>query len=211
MDHPKKKAIIDACLKEFSEHGYEQANTNRISAEAGVSKGLIFHYFGSKQQLYLLTLDACLKDMIEPFRGLSLKGMGFVPAMLSLSTFKIRFFSEHPRHYRLMMGALYNPPAKLAAEIKVLQAQSAEVAADLVRQLVAELKMKPGVDAAKAQEMIFSLSAIIERKFTEALLQQTEFSEETHKKMEREYMAYLKLLMYGIAQGDGSEGEAFNG
>ncbi len=210
MDHPKKKAIIDACITEFAEHGYERANTNRICAEAGVSKGLIFHYFGSKHKLYLMTLEACLKAVTEPFRNYSVKDMGFVPAMLSLSTLKIRHYSQHPLHYRMLIRAVYNPPAQLAAEIKELQAKYYQVGYDLVKEMMGELILKPGVDSDRAMQMIYSISAIIEGKFMNVLSGQTDFSEEIHREMEREYMGYLKLLMYGIAEESSADREAFH-
>lgn len=49
----KKKRILIAALKEFSEKGYEQASTNSIVKEAGISKGILFHYFKTKRDLYL--------------------------------------------------------------------------------------------------------------------------------------------------------------
>lgn len=210
MDHPKKKAIIEACLAEFSEHGYERANTNRICERAGVSKGLIFHYFGSKHKLYLLTFEACLREVTEPFKDYSVKNRGFVPAMLSLSTLKMRFFSEHPMHYRMMIRALYNPPAQLAAEIRALQAQAYEMGYAMARDMMKELAVKPGVDLDMAFQMVLSVSTIIENKFTDYLSGQNEFSEEVHKAMEIEYMAYLKLLLYGIAEESGSDWEALH-
>lgn len=46
----KKDQIAASALKEFAEKGFEQASTNTICKEAGVSKGLLFHYFGSKKK-----------------------------------------------------------------------------------------------------------------------------------------------------------------
>lgn len=210
MDHPKKKAIIDACLTEFSEHGYERANTNRIGAEAGVSKGLIFHYFGSKNNLFLLTVEACMKEIAEQFEGYSVKGQDFIQAMLNVSTIKLRFFKEHPRHYRLLMEAFYNSPPTLAAKIKAIQAEASKTGYNLVREMMGELALKPGVDRGKALDLILSVSYVIESKFMPALSEQSVFPETVYKNIETEYMEYLKLLLYGIAEESGSDREAFH-
>ena len=45
MDEEKKQKIINASIEEFSK-GYSLASTNEIVRKAGVSKGLLFHYFG---------------------------------------------------------------------------------------------------------------------------------------------------------------------
>lgn len=47
MDKEKRERIIAAALKEFTK-GYATANMDNLAEEAGISKGLIFHYFGSK-------------------------------------------------------------------------------------------------------------------------------------------------------------------
>ncbi|EUJ31031.1 TetR family transcriptional regulator [Listeria cornellensis FSL F6-0969] len=46
----KRDKILKVAVEEFADHGYKAASTNRISEIAGVSKGLIFHYFGSKEK-----------------------------------------------------------------------------------------------------------------------------------------------------------------
>lgn len=57
LDESKKKTILDAALTEFSQYGYQNASTNRIVANAGISKGLFFHYFGSKEGLFHYLVD----------------------------------------------------------------------------------------------------------------------------------------------------------
>ena len=52
IDSDKKERIINASIKEFSLYPYEKSSTNNIVKNAGISKGLLFHYFESKQELY---------------------------------------------------------------------------------------------------------------------------------------------------------------
>lgn len=59
ISEEKKNRIIKAALKEFAVKGYEEASTNNIVKEAGISKGMIFHYFENKKNLYLYILDYC--------------------------------------------------------------------------------------------------------------------------------------------------------
>ncbi len=48
----KQDRIINASLKIFAEEGYRHCSTDDVVREAGISKGLLFHYFGSKMNLY---------------------------------------------------------------------------------------------------------------------------------------------------------------
>ncbi len=47
-----RQKIINATLLVASRHGFERATTGEISRTAGVSEGIIYHYFKSKRQLY---------------------------------------------------------------------------------------------------------------------------------------------------------------
>ena len=48
----KQDRMINAALKVFALNGYKHASTDDIVKEAGISKGLLFHYFGSKAGVY---------------------------------------------------------------------------------------------------------------------------------------------------------------
>lgn len=59
----KQDRMINASLKIFSANGYKHASTDDIVAEAGISKGLLFHYFGSKLCLYSFLYDYSTRFM----------------------------------------------------------------------------------------------------------------------------------------------------
>ncbi|OGX28431.1 MAG: hypothetical protein A2879_00325 [Omnitrophica WOR_2 bacterium RIFCSPHIGHO2_01_FULL_49_10] len=48
-----RQKIIDATILVAAKHGFERATTGEISRTAGVSEGIIYHYFRSKQDLYI--------------------------------------------------------------------------------------------------------------------------------------------------------------
>ena len=51
LESEKRDRIINAAMSEFR-YGYEKASTDIIVQKAGISKGLLFHYFGTKKELY---------------------------------------------------------------------------------------------------------------------------------------------------------------
>lgn len=57
LDTQRRDAILNAALKEFALRGYDDASTNVIAREAGISKALMFHYVSSKQELFLAVYD----------------------------------------------------------------------------------------------------------------------------------------------------------
>jgi len=52
LPQEKQNRIVDAAMNLFGEVGYKKAYISEIAATAGISKALVFHYFGSKKGLY---------------------------------------------------------------------------------------------------------------------------------------------------------------
>ena len=60
----KQDRLINAALKVFALNGYAHASTDDIVREAGISKGLLFHYFLSKLGLYSFIYDYSVRYML---------------------------------------------------------------------------------------------------------------------------------------------------
>ncbi|MBP5197511.1 MAG: TetR/AcrR family transcriptional regulator [Lachnospiraceae bacterium] len=63
IEKEKQDRIINSALKAFALQGYKHASTEEIAKDANVSKGLVFHYFGSKVGLYRFVYDFSVKYM----------------------------------------------------------------------------------------------------------------------------------------------------
>jgi len=63
MDSGRRSRIINAAMSEFR-HGYKKATTDDIVKRAGISKGLLFHYFGTKERLYAFLVNYAI-DVIN--------------------------------------------------------------------------------------------------------------------------------------------------
>lgn len=70
----KQNRMINAALKIFAQNGYQKASTDDIVKEAGISKGLLFHYFGSKAGLYIFVYEYSARYMaMEMQRAVALR------------------------------------------------------------------------------------------------------------------------------------------
>lgn len=52
LNPEKKERILNAAYDEFAEKGYKNASTNVIAKNAGIGKGTLFNYFGTKENLF---------------------------------------------------------------------------------------------------------------------------------------------------------------
>ena len=65
----REQQIVSLAIDEFAEHGYAGASMASIAARAGISKPLVYQYFGSKDGLYIACLHqvaGALLDRLEP-------------------------------------------------------------------------------------------------------------------------------------------------
>ncbi len=53
-----RSAILAAARTTFAEKGFDKASIRAIAADAGVDPALVHHYFGTKEKLFLATLNA---------------------------------------------------------------------------------------------------------------------------------------------------------
>ena len=60
-----RKAILDAALHVFAEDSYHGASVSKIAKKAGVSKGLMYNYFKSKEELLKTLMFEIADKFIE--------------------------------------------------------------------------------------------------------------------------------------------------
>ena len=61
----RREEILEAALAVFSELGFDRATLNDVAERAGVTKGAVYHYFESKEQLFIALLRERLLPHIE--------------------------------------------------------------------------------------------------------------------------------------------------
>ena len=64
LKREKQDRIINAGLKIFARYGYRHAATDEIVREAGISKGLLFHYFTNKVGIYVFLMDYSVRYLL---------------------------------------------------------------------------------------------------------------------------------------------------
>src|SRR3954469_5665149 len=67
-------AILEAAERVFGETGFHAATTAMVAKRAGVSKGLVFNYFATKDDLLAAILRGRLTEQLAFWRELELQG-----------------------------------------------------------------------------------------------------------------------------------------
>lgn len=94
--------ILDAARIEFVSHGLSGARVDRIAAQSGVNKNLIYHYFGSKDALYLAVLERIYIGLRSSQHDQALRKLPPVEGMKRLVGNTFDHFVATPDLIRLM-------------------------------------------------------------------------------------------------------------
>ncbi|MFN3410597.1 MAG: TetR/AcrR family transcriptional regulator [Exilispira sp.] len=107
LENPREK-ILEAALVEFSNHGYETASTNNISRLAGLSKGTIFNYYESKENLFKKVLDYSISVFKKELNNF--KFSTFLPEDIikEAINFMYDFYKNHQNIYNFYIKSIYD-------------------------------------------------------------------------------------------------------
>lgn len=118
LSDEKRNRIIEASLREFSEKGYMRASTNEIVKNAGISKGLLFHYFKSKKNLFLYLFDRIVDEFVAAFyEFIDDSSSDIFDRLMSWTMVKFRLYYKKPLEYRFLTVSIYDSPEEIKDDI----------------------------------------------------------------------------------------------
>jgi len=120
-----RKIIIDAAVSEFSIKGYDGSRVDEISARAGINKNLLYHHFGSKDELFTAVLLHTYESIRLRQKDFQIREMDPVDGMHRLVIFTGKTWVKFPEYQRILssenmsqgrhiikepsIGEMYNP------------------------------------------------------------------------------------------------------
>lgn len=97
LNREKQDRMINAALRIFAENGYRHASTDIIVKEAGISKGLLFHYFTSKMGLFSFLFDYSIRYMLFEYdRLISAKETDYFKIRREMERAKLNVLRSYP-------------------------------------------------------------------------------------------------------------------
>lgn len=109
-----RQRILDAAMDEFARKGYEGASLSSACTEKGLSKGVVYHHFRDKDELYLLCVQACFDALAAHLAGAQMTGaskMGLLLSMLRQGLLYVPFILLLPGWLGVMGIYLAQPAA----------------------------------------------------------------------------------------------------
>jgi len=97
-----KARIIAAAKKEFAKLGLSGARVDEIADRAKANKRMIYHYFGSKEDLFKVVLEAAYLDIRTAEQKLDLDDLPAMDAMEKLVRFTWAYYLKNPEFISLV-------------------------------------------------------------------------------------------------------------
>lgn len=183
----KQDRMINAALKVFAQNGYKHASTDDIVAEAGISKGLLFHYFINKLGLYTFLYDYSIRFMaLELSTGVNREEDDFFALFKQMESAKLQVLKNYPYMQQFIESTKYEnvKEALLATEEKKNSLHEAKE--NIIRR--ADLsRFCAEADVGKITNMLtYTVQGIMKRSF---------FESSFHPEMvNEEIIAYLDMI-----------------
>lgn len=154
----RRRQILEAAMFCFARRGFHRTSMHDISAEAGISVGLIYRYFTSKEKVIAALADEHKKDIAE-----LLERAGAAPSLLEameilftshccerspqiISAFVVDLFAEASR----------NP--QVAKVVRNVVKAKSDGVADLIARSPEARHITPGLDPHEVAAMIFAVN-----------------------------------------------------
>lgn len=157
LNLPKEKqnVILNAAMRTFGENGYKKTSVSDIASAAGISKSMVFHYFGSKKELYLYLSDMCaqliLSAITEKFDA---DVTDFFARIEQVSDIKIAVMKQYPAALSFLTSAYFETEAEVREEVAAILNQGGAVRNQIAFDGVDTAKFKDGIDVGLVMNML---------------------------------------------------------
>ena len=189
-----KAKIFAAAMKEFGTNGYVAGSLNNI-CKMGINKGLIYHNFKDKDELYL----ECVKKSCEDLTCY-VKERKAEESFVAYMSARKEFFKEQEQKAYIFLEARTNPPQRLVNQIQEIFKEFDELNREIFQKELSKHELREGVSKEEALNYFFEIQKLYNLNFANELNDKMT----PHEQMALHEMNIHKILdfmLYGIAKG----------
>lgn len=194
-----RRKILDSAFEEFAQQGYGLSSVNTICMKGSISKGILYHYFKDKDELYLVCVKELFDGLSEYLRSELCNESGSnMDRLERYFDARLTFFHEHPLYHQLFCDVVIAPPQQLAEAIREIKSGFDELNITVLSELLQSLKLR--------EEM--SIESVVElfrlyQDFVNARYQMEASNVIDLEKYEETCKKSLSVLLYGVVQKEG--------
>jgi AcrR family transcriptional regulator len=201
LPEEKRETIINAAVDEFAQYGLENASTNRIVENSGISKGSFYQYFEDKQDVFMYLLTVLEREKMEYFKGKH-------PPSVNMDTFEyfrwmikagMEFNSAYPRMTQAVSRVLLGEGLYYGKNFADYRQKTTQALSMMIQQAIERGEVDPSVDVELAVMVMDTWSNAISTYILNEGLKQKDIvkwvrSPKTQEKIDK----LLYVMEYGL-------------
>ena len=187
-----RERIVEAGLIEFSESGFGGFKINNLCTKHAISKGIFYHNFSGKNDLYL----ECVQQSFE--KAISyIKKDNETPDLKEYMKRRHEFLKDFPYHSKIFFEALLSAPVELFEKIENIKKVFINFNIDVCSKLILDSTLKKGVDKSKALNYL----VLLQEMFRAYFYSKNYFNkniQEISEEYENTLKEALEFMLYGL-------------
>lgn len=192
-----KRKILDSAIIEFGKSNYTDTSINAIAKRGDMSKGIIYHYFKDKDDLYLACIKECFSKVIEFFEDREIEIKNIEKDIKKYVEIRYEFFKENTDFNNIFINALLHPPKHLVKEIEEIKIEFDEYNINYYKRVLANVKFRKNISMEDAIEYFTMFQESFNNYFKGKKYDSSdELFHEHEKKLDR----MLNIMLYGIIE-----------
>ncbi|ANZ62048.1 hypothetical protein AYR62_06245 [Secundilactobacillus paracollinoides] len=202
-DPEKVDRILTSALHEFAQAGFRNAKTDVIASEAQVSKGLLFHYFGNKANLYYEVSKWSLARMNRAADFNVWQSAPNLKVMIERAMrYKIKMQLDYQDDFAFSL-ALYGGtnkfPEALAAKLQgLLDGEMKMATTDLAGPVLDRMTLREGVSLETVRGLFLMMANLISDKAQAYMTDHPDVKVDDLEWLVQESLGYIDVLEHGF-------------
>ncbi|MEW9095879.1 MAG: TetR/AcrR family transcriptional regulator [Clostridiaceae bacterium] len=196
-----KDKILNAAIVEFGTKNYGDASLNNICNDNNISKGLIYHYYKNKDDLFLSCVKYCFDQFVDYLQSEEFDQNDFQSIIQKSLDLRYVFFKDNIYLSHIFFNIVLQPPMHLKEEIKVLRKNFDDFNMNIYRFALSKIKLREGITEEEAMEYFGILQETFNGYFQSKTYENYDLNG-LIKSHEITLGKILNIMIYGIAKED---------
>lgn len=146
----RRALIVEAALKEFSQHGYEQASMGTIAENAGITRTVLYGHFPSKRALFAALLEEKHAEYVARLREVLVDGRPTTERLAASIDLMLDYAQEQPEAWLLLHPTHAPTDPEVAADQQRIQTSARRLVARMLAPDAERAGMDPRSPGARA-------------------------------------------------------------
>ncbi|MEE8807641.1 MAG: TetR/AcrR family transcriptional regulator [Lactimicrobium sp.] len=184
-----KQKILESAFHVFANAGYKAASMQDIANDADISKGIIYHYFKDKNDLYLTCAGIVFNELADV---LGKTGDGGIDAYFSARS---AWFASNPDKAAMFCEVLLFYPQELQEKMQKCRQRYDEANRCVLKAVLAGKQLRNGYQEEDVQRIFEAFQNFLNAQYRRSLIAHDTRAIVQHDKDSR---AVLQIFLYGI-------------